>query len=69
MRLRRRRDSDGPPLRACPCITIDLDAFWLELPPSLAASATESESERGEVEPTIACGGAGGWGVVVRRRS
>lgn len=46
MRLRRRRDSDGPSLRACPCITIDLDAFWLEVPPSLAASATENGSER-----------------------
>jgi len=28
-----------------------------------SATAGESESERGEVNPTIACGGAGGAGV------
>ena len=56
-----RRDSDRAPLGTCPCIKIDLDAFWLEVSPApLAESATEGEFERGEVDPTIACDGAGG---------
>jgi hypothetical protein len=45
-------------------------AFWLEskfpLALPVAASTTSGgESERGEVNPTIACGGAGGDSEVV----
>lgn len=31
--------------------------------PALASAATDSENEREEVAPTIACGGAGAGGV------
>ena len=48
---------------------IGMAAFWLEfefpLPLPVAASTTSGESERGEINPTIACGGAGGDSEVV----
>lgn len=42
----------GPPLATCISILIGTSS----------GTAGESESERGEVDPTIACGGAGGTG-------
>jgi hypothetical protein len=63
------RDRRRAPLATCACIAIGMAAFWHEfkfpLPLPVAASTTSGESERGKVNPTIACGGAGGDSEVV----